>query len=180
MLPSFARAFSSSNLRNSRPSPPIETQIDSDHVPPSSAPRRSSPQRPYTLPPIEHIDSRVTSRSSSNSPSSQQQRRPYSHSVSALDVPSPSVSQSGRKRSHDVAIRQDVASSSEPGTIRSTTPLFRDLTTTSGMSTPSRHPNERPIQDTRRRDSDTVDNENVDHIRCVLYNFSNQSRYASF
>ena len=174
MLPSFASTFSSSSIRSSRPSPPIETQIDSsDHLPLSNAPRRPSPQHSYALPPIEHIDSRVTSRSDTPS---RQQRRQYSNSVSAVDAPSFSLSQFGRKRSHDVATRHDVVLSSP----RSTTPSVRDVAATGGMSTP-RHPNERPIQDAQRHDSDTVDSENVDHIRCVcsISPFSSVTIYAS-
>lgn len=193
MLPSFAQSFASSAVRQSPPSPPIETQIDNVNPP-------HSPPHSYTLPPIEHLDSRVTttsSRSSSRSPSHQhphqhlqhQQRRPYSNSVSAIDTPATSyrLSQLGRKRSHDVASglrnSDDDATpimsrmSDEPAlSIRSATPASRQP---GAMGIPAGSSGGRHILDrgaiiSERHDSDAVDNDNIRfvallpvHVTCM-------------
>ncbi|KAF8318505.1 hypothetical protein DL93DRAFT_400779 [Clavulina sp. PMI_390] len=193
-LPSFAQSFASPGIRHSAPSPPIETAID----PTPNESSNGSLARPtppsthqYTLPPIDHIDSRVTSRSSSRSPSSRPHHyqrhppsaqtrvgRPYSNSVSSIDPPSSYLS---RKRSHDVAIgmhadvpafdehprHQTRMGSPSAAPPRSSTPAGRvHDAITAGSNSPGRHILDRaPPARRERRESES---ENIKAIPALV------------
>lgn len=190
MLPSFATVLSDSV--STRPSPPIETQIDSPssehHVsspssssrPPSAShhhqhqhqhPHHHHPyqqqqqSRFYTLPPLENIDTRAPQRSSSRSPGRPYRSRPHSNSVSAVESSSSTSFQLGKKRSHEVASRPDMFPPFETPTLFSAS--TRDPNLPNGPppgSSQSRFSNN---TEHSHSSADATDSNSMDHLRYV-------------